>query len=201
MSCIDSACLPSGQSKFILKSIVSAIALAASSHAAAQEVAPANAAPPLSDAAAQEIVVTGSRLGRSTFTTPNPVTVLNSEDIEKLGLTNVGDIVAQLPSNSNFFAANNVGLGNFNVGAQLVNLRGLNPLLRHAHLDPGRHAPRRPDHHRRRRRHHPDPVDPGRSHRDRDRRRVRGLWLGRGRGRAQHHSRHPAQGLQGHRRL
>ena len=27
------------------------------------------------------------------------------------------------------FAGNNVGLGNFNVGAQLVNLRGLNPFF------------------------------------------------------------------------
>src|SRR5215469_1535857 len=76
-----------------------------------------------------EVVVTGSRIERSTFTTPNPVTVLNSKDIENLALTNVGDVLAQLPQNSNFFAANNVGLGNFNVGAQLANLRGLNPFF------------------------------------------------------------------------
>ncbi len=77
----------------------------------------------------QEVVVTGSRLARSTFTTPNPVTVLDSKDIQNLGLVNVGDVLAQLPQNSNFFAANNVGLGNFNVGAQLANLRGLNPFF------------------------------------------------------------------------
>ena len=76
-----------------------------------------------------EIIVTGSRVGRSTFDTAQPVTVLNAQDIEKLNLNNVGEVVAQLPSNSNFFAANNVGLGNFNVGAQLVNLRGLNPFF------------------------------------------------------------------------
>jgi iron complex outermembrane receptor protein len=76
-----------------------------------------------------EVVVTGSRVARSTFTTPNPVTVLNSKDIDNLGLVNVGDVLAQLPQNSNFFAANNVGLGNFNVGAQLANLRGLNPFF------------------------------------------------------------------------
>ena len=76
-----------------------------------------------------EIIVTGSRVGRSTFETPNPVTVLNSEDIEDLGLNNVAEVVKQLPQNSNFFSANNVGLGNFNVGAQLVNLRGLNPFF------------------------------------------------------------------------
>ena len=77
----------------------------------------------------QSIVVTGSRVAKSTFDTTSPVTVLNSDDIQKLNLVDVGEIVAQLPSNSNFFAANNVGLGNFNVGAQLVNLRGLNPFF------------------------------------------------------------------------
>jgi outer membrane receptor protein involved in Fe transport len=77
----------------------------------------------------QQILVTGSRVSRSTFETPNPVTVLNSEDIENLGLINVAEVVKQLPQNSNFFSANNVGLGNFNVGAQLVNLRGLNPFF------------------------------------------------------------------------
>ena len=77
----------------------------------------------------EEVVVTGSRVARSTFTTPNPVTVLDSKDIQNLGITNVGAVLGQLPQNSNFFAANNVGLGNFNVGAQLANLRGLNPFF------------------------------------------------------------------------
>ncbi len=76
-----------------------------------------------------DVVVTGSRIVRSTFTTPNPVTVINEQEIQRLNLTNAGDIVSQLPQNSNFFAGNNVGLGNFNVGAQLVNLRGLNPFF------------------------------------------------------------------------
>jgi iron complex outermembrane recepter protein len=77
----------------------------------------------------EEVVVTGSRIERSTFNTPNPVTVLGAKDIQNLGLTNVGQVVGELPQNSNFFAANNVGLGNFNVGAQLANLRGLNPFF------------------------------------------------------------------------
>jgi len=76
-----------------------------------------------------EIIVTGSRVGRSTFDTTSPVTVLGQKEIENLNLNNVGEVVSQLPANSNFFAPNNVGLGNFNVGAQLVNLRGLNPFF------------------------------------------------------------------------
>ena len=55
--------------------------------------------------------------------------MLDSKDIANLGLTNVGEVLGELPQNSNFFAANNVGLGNFNVGAQLANLRGLNPFF------------------------------------------------------------------------
>jgi iron complex outermembrane recepter protein len=81
------------------------------------------------DNSLQEVVVTGSRVARSTFTTPNPVTVLDQKDIDNLGLVNVGDVLAELPQNSNFFSAANVGLGNFNVGAQLANLRGLNPFF------------------------------------------------------------------------
>jgi len=77
----------------------------------------------------REIIVTGSRVGHSTFDTTSPVTVLGEKEIADLNLNNVGEVVAQLPANSNFFAPNNVGLGNFNVGAQLVNLRGLNPFF------------------------------------------------------------------------
>ena len=83
-------------------------------------------AAPREDAA---IIVTGSRVSKSTFDEASPVTVLDQKTIENLNLNNVGEVVAQLPSNSNFFAPNNVGLGNFNVGAQLVNLRGLNPFF------------------------------------------------------------------------
>jgi outer membrane receptor protein involved in Fe transport len=98
-----------------------AIALGLAGAAAAADQAPKDSG--------SEVVVTGSRIVRSTFNTPNPVTVMDEREIQKLNLTNAGDIVAQLPQNSNFFAANNVGLGNFNVGAQLVNLRGLNPFF------------------------------------------------------------------------
>ncbi len=44
-----------------------------------------------------EVVVTGSRVARSTFTTANQVTVLSSKDIESLGLTNVGEVPGELP--------------------------------------------------------------------------------------------------------
>ena len=34
-----------------------------------------------------------------------------------------------MPQNTPFFTETNVGIGNFNVGAQLANLRGLNPFF------------------------------------------------------------------------
>ena len=78
---------------------------------------------------AEEVIVTGSRVSRSGFDSPQPVTAINAEQIENLGLVNVGDIARTLPQNTPFFSETNVGVGNFNVGAQLANLRGLNPFF------------------------------------------------------------------------
>jgi iron complex outermembrane receptor protein len=109
-----------------LRTAALAAALSIPHLAAAQNAPPSDTS---KDNTLQEVVVTGSRVARSTFTTPNPVTVLNAKDISNLGLVNVGDVLSELPQNSNFFSAANVGLGNFNVGAQLANLRGLNPFF------------------------------------------------------------------------
>ena len=97
-----------------------AIAVAASLPATAQE-------PPA--AGQEEIIVTGSRVSRSGFDSSQPLTTIDSQQIENLGLVNVGDVVRTLPQNTPFFTETNVGIGNFNVGAQLANLRGLNPFF------------------------------------------------------------------------
>ena len=77
----------------------------------------------------EEVIVTGSRVSGSGFDSPQPVTTINSQQIENLGLVNVGDVMRTMPQNTPFFAETNVGVGNFNVGAQLANLRGLNPFF------------------------------------------------------------------------
>ncbi len=46
----------------------------------------------------ETIIVTGSRLARTTFDTPSPVTVLGGADFERLQITNVGEGVAELPA-------------------------------------------------------------------------------------------------------
>src|SRR5690606_30637827 len=68
-------------------------------------------------------------ISRSGFDSPQPLSVIDAEQIENLGLVNVGDVVRTLPQNTPFFTETNVGIGNFNVGSQLANLRGLNPFF------------------------------------------------------------------------
>src|SRR5438045_4122884 len=50
------------------------------------------------DADGTAIIVTGSRLARSTFDTPSPVTVLGAEEFDRLQITNVGEGVQELPA-------------------------------------------------------------------------------------------------------
>jgi outer membrane receptor protein involved in Fe transport len=77
----------------------------------------------------EEIIVTGSRVSQSGFDSPQPLTTINSEQIQNLGIVNTGDVLRTLPQNTPFFTETNVGIGNFNVGPQLANLRGLNPFF------------------------------------------------------------------------
>src|SRR5689334_227650 len=100
-----------------------AIAVAGALPAMAQQPAGAQAG------SQEEIIVTGSRVSRSGFDSSQPLTTIDSQQIENLGLVNVGDVVRTLPQNTPFFTETNVGIGNFNVGAQLANLRGLNPFF------------------------------------------------------------------------
>src|SRR5262245_14869459 len=100
-----------------------AIAVAGALPAMAQQPAGAQTGPQ------GEIIVTGSRVSRSGFDSSQPLTTIDSQQIENLGLVNVGDVVRTLPQNTPFFTETNVGIGNFNVGPQLANLRGLNPFF------------------------------------------------------------------------
>ncbi len=77
----------------------------------------------------EEIIVTGSRVSQSGFDSAQPLTTINSDQIQNLGIVNTGDVLRTLPQNTPFFTETNVGIGNFNVGAQLANLRGLNPFF------------------------------------------------------------------------
>jgi iron complex outermembrane receptor protein len=86
----------------------------------------AGAAPALAeDATSVELVVTGSRIARSGFTTPTPVTVLGSQQLENLNVTNAAVVLNQLPAFRPSTNPQTNGFGSFNVGGQFINLRGL----------------------------------------------------------------------------
>jgi outer membrane receptor protein involved in Fe transport len=77
-----------------------------------------------------EVTVTGSRIRRTTdFDTANPTTVVDAEYLQNLGITNVGDVVKQLPSNVSNNTPATTGNANFFAGSTIANLRGLNPFF------------------------------------------------------------------------
>lgn len=84
-----------------------------------------------------EVTVTGSRIRRDDFGNPQPTTVVTGELMNDLGMVNLGDMMAQMPSNIGSYTPTAKAGGNggdnssfplnvFN-GLNLANLRGLNP--------------------------------------------------------------------------
>ena len=89
----------------------------------------------------EQVVITGSRISRTGFDTPSPVTTMGEEELRSLSVTNIGAAVSQLPA---FRASNNPttnGFGSFNVGAQIVNLRALGVTRNLILVDGRRFAP------------------------------------------------------------
>jgi iron complex outermembrane recepter protein len=68
------------------------------------------------------IVVTGSTIGRKMLTTPAPLTVLNREALNAAGRSTVGDIIQQIPAQSNGI---NAQTNNGGDGSTRIDLRGL----------------------------------------------------------------------------
>ncbi|WP_249276374.1 TonB-dependent receptor domain-containing protein [Sphingomonas baiyangensis] len=125
-----------GTSLIALAATIAATPAAAQDTGAAQPSAPLNATPVEERAAeqqaddavppSQEIVVTGSRLGAN-FTAPTPVTSISSERLDALSVNNVGEALNQLPSfRASSGPAQQANLGG-NIGARLLDLRGLDP--------------------------------------------------------------------------
>ena len=102
--------------------------LAAISAAHAQDL-PAEPAP-AADGAAEtpgdaEIVVTGSRIARTGFDTPTPVTVLGAEQIGKQGATNISQLLNEVPAFRAQSTPTTSGIFVSNLGASTADLRGL----------------------------------------------------------------------------
>lgn len=94
--------------------------------------------------ALEEITVTGTRIRSDDFSNAQPSTVLGSDLLDNLGVVNLGDAMASLPSNvGNNTPTANPG-GNFFNGSNIANLRGLNPFFGSRTLtlvDSRRHVP------------------------------------------------------------
>jgi outer membrane receptor protein involved in Fe transport len=94
--------------------------------------------------AVEQITVTGTRIRSDDFSNAQPSTVVGSDMLENLGMVNLGDAMASLPSNvSGNTPTANPG-GNFFNGSNIANLRGLNPFFGSRTLtlvDSRRHVP------------------------------------------------------------
>jgi len=92
----------------------------------------------------EEITVTGTRIRSDDFSNAQPSTVMDSDLLDNLGIVNIGDAMASLPSNvGNNTPTANPG-GNFFNGSNIANLRGLNPFFGSRTLtlvDSRRHVP------------------------------------------------------------
>ncbi|MEQ8207654.1 MAG: TonB-dependent receptor [Woeseia sp.] len=73
------------------------VALLASASVAAAALIPAGAAIAQDDQAVEEIQVTGSRIRRDTFDSASPIAVMDSNDIDRSGLSAIGDLLQEMP--------------------------------------------------------------------------------------------------------
>lgn len=139
----------------LLGSVSMAFAAALPAHA--QEVSPADPtdqvdAAPEAQAVAEDVVVTGSRLRSSNDSAPQPIVGVNASELAQSGAVTASDIINDLPQLGNAFGSasqdfNSANRG-FNVGTELINLRGLGAQRtlvlvngrRHVASDPGTSA-------------------------------------------------------------
>ncbi|KPF72176.1 hypothetical protein IP88_10285 [alpha proteobacterium AAP81b] len=120
------------------RALLGGLLLTGASAAYAQAAAPPPAAPPATPSAAAdtavdaeadaaEITVTGSRITRSGFDQPTPVTVVSTADIQAAAPANIADFVNQIPSVAGSVTPANSqrNLSAGTVGVNTVNLRNL----------------------------------------------------------------------------
>jgi outer membrane receptor protein involved in Fe transport len=75
--------------------------------------------------AQQEVVVTGSRIARSSLESSVPITTLSAEDLYHSGDTSIGDMLNDLPGLRSTFSQSNSSRFLGTAGINLIDLRGL----------------------------------------------------------------------------
>ncbi|WP_129790483.1 TonB-dependent siderophore receptor [Sphingosinicella sp. CPCC 101087] len=73
----------------------------------------------------EAIVVTGSRVARSGFTTPTPVTVVGDEQIQRQGASNIAQVLNEIPAFRAQSSPATTAIFVSNLGASTADLRGL----------------------------------------------------------------------------
>ncbi|MBL4790650.1 MAG: TonB-dependent receptor [Kordiimonadaceae bacterium] len=73
----------------------------------------------------EEVVVTGSRIRRSTFNSPTPISVLDLGDIDASGAGDLSELLLEIPSVSTDISTSGSQLSTQNAGLSSVNLRHL----------------------------------------------------------------------------
>ena len=72
-----------------------------------------------------QVTVTGSRIARTGFITPAPVTAVTAEEIRGTGATNIGDLMAKMPALSPSYTLGNSTRFIGTAGLGLLDLRGM----------------------------------------------------------------------------
>src|SRR5688572_422384 len=119
------------------------VATSANAQQPAQQT-PQPAAEQSTDRSLEEITVTGSRIRRDDFSSPQPTTVMDNEYLRNLGVINLGQAMVGVPQNVNRNSPDANAGNNFFNGSTLANLRGLNPFFGTRTLtlvDSRRHVP------------------------------------------------------------
>ncbi len=102
-------------------------ALLTSAAAAAALTVPTFAAAQTSDVAVDEIVVTGSRIRRDTFSTPQPLSVVSAEAIRQSGNVSVADLLLEQPNINPATNQQNSSGTLFLAGQTRADIRGIGP--------------------------------------------------------------------------
>lgn len=109
----------------LITSSMSAVCVMLSAPACAQTATESGSMSQASDAAAEEIVVSGSRIVRNGFTAPTPVTVLDAEALQQQAITRLVDFSRNLPQFRNQAGARSGSNGSANGGQGSLDMRGL----------------------------------------------------------------------------
>ncbi|MFV8782573.1 TonB-dependent receptor domain-containing protein [Microbulbifer sp. SA54] len=79
----------------------------------------------LGDAALEEVVVTGSRIQRSTFDTPSPTTMIDKEAIQMTGELNLNEVLSTMPQFGSGYDSTSGSYSFGNSGLNVLDLRDL----------------------------------------------------------------------------